>query len=64
MPGSSASLRTPLTDLLGIEVPFLLPMLSGQSVDFIHDLSGAGEVIAKLVAEARQALARIPEGLR
>lgn len=40
------------------------PMLSGQSIGLIHDLPGAGEVVASLVREARAAMAKLPDGLR
>jgi nitronate monooxygenase len=40
------------------------PQFAGQSLGLIHDLPGAGEVVARIVEEARTARAGLPEGLR
>jgi len=39
------------------------PQFTGQSVGLIHDLPGAAEVVARIVEEARAAMARLPVGL-
>jgi len=36
------------------------PQFTGQSVGLIHDLPGAAEVVARIVEEARVAMARLP----
>jgi nitronate monooxygenase len=36
------------------------PMPTGQSVGLVHDLPGAGEVVARIVSEARAVLAGLP----
>jgi nitronate monooxygenase len=36
----------------------LLPLYAGQSVGLIHDLPGAGEVVGRMVEQARIALSR------
>src|SRR5262249_59512271 len=36
------------------------PQFSGQSLGLIHDLPGAGEVVARLVSEMEAARARLP----
>ena len=42
-----------------------LPLWSGQSVGLIHDLPGAGEVVAVTVQEARQVLMeRLPHAVQ
>ncbi|HZF11393.1 MAG TPA: nitronate monooxygenase [Thermoanaerobaculia bacterium] len=38
-----------------------MPLYSGQSLGLIHDLPGAGEVVARIVEEAQEALARLQE---
>jgi nitronate monooxygenase len=41
-----------------------IPLYSGQGLGLIHDLPGAAEVVARIVEEAREAMARLPEGLK
>jgi nitronate monooxygenase len=40
-----------------------MPLYSGQGLGLIHDLPGAAEVVARIVEEARAAMAGLPEGL-
>jgi NAD(P)H-dependent flavin oxidoreductase YrpB (nitropropane dioxygenase family) len=40
------------------------PMLSGQGVGLVRDLPGAGEVVEKIVREARTVLAGLPRRVR
>jgi nitronate monooxygenase len=44
--------------------PDWFPMPTGQSVGLIHDLPGAGEVVARVMAEARAVLARLQRSAR
>jgi nitronate monooxygenase len=39
------------------------PQFAGQSLGLIHDLPGAAEVVERIVAEARAAMVRLPDGL-
>src|SRR5262249_23143897 len=41
-----------------------MPPYSGQGVGTIHDLPGAAEVVRRIVAEARAAVAGLPQGLQ
>ena len=58
-------LKTPLCDLLGVDVPIIqAPMIQAatagwgaQSAGLIHDLPGAAAIIERVVAEAEAALA-------
>ena len=44
--------------------PAWVPMATGQSVGLIHDLPGAGEVVERIMAEARAVLERLPRPAR
>jgi len=41
-------------------MPEWFPMATGQSVGLVHDLPGAGEVVGRIVREARAVLGRLP----
>ena len=41
-------------------LPDWYPMPTGQSVGLVHDLPGAGEVVERIVREARAVLDRLP----
>jgi NAD(P)H-dependent flavin oxidoreductase YrpB (nitropropane dioxygenase family) len=41
-------------------LPEWYPMPTGQSLGLVHDLPGAGEVVERIVREAREVLERLP----
>ena len=45
-------------------IPTWFPMPTGQSVGLIHDLPGAGEVVERVIAEARAVLERLQRSAR
>ena len=44
--------------------PAWFPMPTGQSVGLIHDLPGAGEVVERVISEARAVLDRLQRSAR